>query len=293
VLAGEASREQLYLHAAQRAADVLVREYSTSFRIATALLPRRLRGHIRNIYALVRVADEIVDGAVESTEQARVALDNLEQDTYQAMVDGFSANVVVHAFATTARRSGIDAELVAPFFASMRSDLTEHGHDAASLATYLYGSAEVVGLMCLRVFLLDEPPADRDRRYRALAPGAKALGSAFQLVNFLRDIGDDAEQLGRRYLPWQGDGPLTERAKDRAVAEVRRSLATARVAIAELPPGSRPAVAVAYALFAELTTRVDRTPAAALALTRVRVPEATKAALSAVTVVRVRLTGRP
>src|SRR5690606_5387300 len=111
---------------------------------------------------------------------------------------GSSSNLVVHAFARTARRVGIDLDLVTPFFDSMRSDLTQVRHDFESLAAYIYGSAEVVGLMCLRAFLAGEPKADA--RYEHLAPGARRLGAAFQKINFLRDFGDDSDGLGRRYL---------------------------------------------------------------------------------------------
>src|SRR5690606_29218355 len=112
-------------------------------------------------------------------------------ETTSALATGRSANLIVHAFACTARSYGIDRELVDPFFASMRADLSVQQHDAASLAVYVHGSAEVVGLMCLRVFVAGDEAA-----YRRLAPGAGRLGAAFQKVNFLRDLAQDAEALG-------------------------------------------------------------------------------------------------
>src|SRR5690606_32868654 len=152
-----------YNEAAQDAAAAVIARYSTSFGLACRLLGPRARPHVRNIYGLVRVADEVVDGpAVEAgltTDQAREALDRLEAETLQALDSGFSANRVVHAFATTARACGIRADLVRPFYASMRTDLSRTAHDAASLTQYVYGSAEVVGLMCLQVFV----NAGRDR----------------------------------------------------------------------------------------------------------------------------------
>ncbi len=161
------------------------------------------------------------------------------------MADGYSTDVLVHAFAGTAREVGISTDLTRPFFASMRADLDTGEHDAASLAAYVYGSAEVVGLMCLRVFLHDLPPAERRRRYAELAPGARALGAAFQKVNFLRDLADDDGVLGRNYL---GIDPahVGEAQKDAVLADIEADLAVARTALRELPPGPRRAVAVAY-----------------------------------------------
>ncbi|MEN9607044.1 MAG: hypothetical protein RL605_872, partial [Actinomycetota bacterium] len=147
----------LYTVAAERAAAEVIDTYSTSFGAAARLLGKRVRQDVRNIYALVRVADEIVDGAAaqafgvdESAVGAEVALneqllDELEAETYAAIDRGYSTNLVVHAFARTAIKSGIGRELIEPFFTSMRMDLHQHEHDAESLETYIYGSAEVVG----------------------------------------------------------------------------------------------------------------------------------------------------
>ncbi|WP_231498949.1 phytoene/squalene synthase family protein, partial [Gordonia alkanivorans] len=185
---------------AEASAALVIRSYSSSFGLASRLLAPAIRRDVRNIYALVRVADEIVDaprpeqGLVDRSNE----LDQLEDQTSAAMITGSSSNLVVHAFARTARRVGIDLDLVAPFFASMRSDLTEVEHDFESLASYIYGSAEVVGLMCLRAFLAEEAKAEA--RYDHLAPGARRLGAAFQKINFLRDFGEDSDGLGRRYL---------------------------------------------------------------------------------------------
>ena len=155
------------------------------------------------------------------------------------MAGGYSTDVLVHAFAGTAREVGISTDLTRPFFASMRADLDTSEHDAASLAAYVYGSAEVVGLMCLRVFLHDLPPAERRRRYAELAPGARALGAAFQKVNFLRDLADDDGVLGRNYL---GIDPahVGEAQKDAVLADIEADLAVARTALRELPPGAAP-----------------------------------------------------
>ena len=145
------SRLNLYDRVAEETAGVVIRRYSTSFGLASRLLAPRVRQHVENVYALVRVADEIVDGGVTDagldTAAAGRYLDELEADTEQAMQHGYSANLIVHAFARTAREVGFGTELTRPFFHSMRMDLTDTEHDAASFDTYVYGSAEVVGPM--------------------------------------------------------------------------------------------------------------------------------------------------
>ncbi len=178
---------ELYSQTADAAAAAVIQRYSTSFGIAARLLGPRPRPHVRNIYALVRVADEIVDGPARdaglSPERERQVLDGLEQEVRDAIATGFSANLVVHAFARTARECGIGDDLIAPFFTSMRTDIDTAEHDDLSHDAYVYGSAEVVGLMCLQVFLNAgmsapaQPAAD-------LVDGARRLGAAFQDVNF-------------------------------------------------------------------------------------------------------------
>ena len=162
-----------------------------------------VRGQVEDIYALVRLADEIVDGVaatagIQSSEIRRM-LDELETETERAMATGYSMNLVVHAFARTARATGISPELTRPFFASMRADITEAEHTPESFDSYVYGSAEVVGLMCLQAFLAEGTftAGERER----FVTGARALGAAFQKVNFLRDLSADFKKLGRSYFP--------------------------------------------------------------------------------------------
>lgn len=262
--------------AAGHAAATVMRRYSTSFSWATALLREPARCGIRALYALVRVADEIVDGAFEDAAVAerRALLDDLERTTEAALVTGRSTDLVVHAFAGTARRCGITTELTRPFFASMRTDLDRTGHDHDSLGAYVHGSAEVVGLMCLRVFLAEEP--DAAAGFAALAPGAVALGAAFQKVNFLRDLAADRRDLGRTYLPGTAAG-LTDAERDRWLDDIDRDLALARAAALGLPRSARAGVLAAHALFATLSRRLRRTPAPTIAARRVRVPGPAKA----------------
>ncbi len=274
------SRLSLYDRVAEETASIVIARYSTSFGLASKLLGAGVRQHVENIYALVRIADEIVDGAAEGAGIDQVgagrALNELERETENAMQTGFSSNLVVHAFARTAREAGFDSELTGPFFESMRTDLSEKQHDQGSFERYVYGSAEVVGLMCLRAFLLGEPVADLPR----MEAGARALGAAFQKVNFLRDLADDFEKLGRSYFPGINVESFTEEEKVRLLDDIDADLAVSASTIPELPATSRRAVALAQSLFTELSVRLRKTPAAELVRTRVRVPNPVKARLA-------------
>jgi phytoene/squalene synthetase len=266
----------LYDRTATDAAATVIAHYSTSFALACRLLGPRPRPHVRNVYALVRVADEVVDGPAAaaglSPEAAAAVLDDLERETLSAIERGFSANLVVHAFARTARECGIDARLVSPFFASMRTDLTATRHDAASHDDYVYGSAEVVGLMCLQVFVNAGMPRPVEPA-RDIADGARRLGAAFQDVNFLRDLDHDASALGRDYLGLDAGATRAQ-----VLARIDGDLAAAATVIPMLPPDCRRAVTVAHDLFAELSARL-RSDGGGTA--RVRVPDPVKARLAA------------
>lgn len=274
---GEPTGLELYDRTAQDAAATVIAHYSTSFGLACRLLGPRPRPHVRSIYALVRVADEIVDGPAAaaglSPETTGRVLDDFEAETLAAIERGFSANLVVHAFARTARECGIGDDLVRPFFASMRTDLSTRRHDDASHDAYVYGSAEVVGLMCLQVFVnagAEHPVAPST----ALVDGARRLGSAFQDVNFLRDRDHDSSALGRDYLGL--DAGLTTRGG--VLDRIDGDLAAAAAAIPLLPADCRRAVTAAHDLFAELSARLR---AADGSTGRVRVPDAVKAGLAA------------
>jgi phytoene/squalene synthetase len=263
-----------YDAAALQSAAVLINHYSTSFGWATRLLHEPVRTHVRCIYALVRVADELVDDADQPWDRDQRAdlLDGLHTETLRALERGGSANLVVHAFARTAVAHGVGRELLDPFFDSMRADLFVRVHDPQSLDTYVYGSAEAVGLMCLRVFV-----AGDTGRYAELSPGARRLGAAFQKVNFLRDLHADQSVLGRAYFPGVDLTSFTDRERDLLLDDIDADLEAAAAAIPHLPPSSRRAVHAAHALFAELSTRLRVTPAAQIARERVRVPNLVKA----------------
>ena len=276
----------LYTRTAVAAAGQVIAHYSTSFSWACRTLPRDVRRDIASIYALVRVADEVVDGTAAAaglgSGPVRHALDQLEADVDHALSSGFSTNLVVHAFADVARRHGFGRELSGPFFASMRADLDIAEHDGASLASYIYGSAEVVGLMCLEVFSAMPgtrcaTAEDRDM----LRTAARRLGAAFQKVNFLRDLGSDHAQLGRTYFPDTDPRHLDETQKTALLADLIADLDTAVPGILALDRRARRAVSLAHGLFRELSRRLELVPATELAHRRVSVPTAVKARIAA------------
>lgn len=268
----------LYTSTARTSSARVIGAYSTSFGLASRLLPRRVRAGIADVYALVRVADEVVDGpATEAgmdAAETRALLDALETETLRAMEHGFSANLVVHAFAATAREAGIERALVTDFFESMRTDIAPpEAFDDAAYRRYIHGSAEVVGEMCLRVFALERPgPVSAQTE-----EGARRLGAAFQKVNFLRDLADDCDRLGRSYLPGAAEGCFGEEQKDAVVADIRADLAAARRAIPALPPRAQRATTAAAALFEQLNERLAATPAVEIRRRRISVPTIVKA----------------
>ncbi len=278
-----------YDRAAEAAAATVIARYSTSFGVATRLLQGVVRRRTRSVYALVRVADEIVDGAAAGAglgpEAIAQRLDDYERETEAALAVGFSTDLVVHSFATAARATGIDTDLTRPFFAAMRADLAISAHTDDTFERYVYGSAEVVGLMCLRVFVTDgaDTPVEPSPH---LVSGARRLGAAFQKVNFLRDLAADVGERGRSYFPGIDAAQLSDADRDRLLADIDADLAAARAVIDDLPDSSRLAVLSAHDLFAELSRRLARVPASTLLTTRVRVPDARKALVVARAVAR-------
>lgn len=271
----------LYTLTAQQSSARVISSYSTSFGMATRLLHKRLRPDIRNIYGIVRVADEIVDGAAMEAgldvEAQGEQLDSFEAETLRALRSGYSTNLVVHSFAATARTVGIGPELIVPFFASMRRDLKPVRFTPEELREYIYGSAEVVGLMCLKVFLHGKNVGG-DQRQR-LEHGARRLGSAFQKINFLRDLSADWEVLGRNYFPTIDPAHLTEEQKLHLIDDIDDDLSAAAAVIGQLPRECRSAIAAAHGLFSGLTRQLRSTPAADLLRRRTRVSNPAKLAI--------------
>jgi phytoene/squalene synthetase len=276
----------LYTKVAHESSSVVISQYSTSFGWATNLLPEPVRGKIKDIYALVRVADEIVDGSAAAANGAqkiniRKQLDDLEGEVYAAMKVGFSTNLVVHAFALTANEAGITKAIIEPFFTSMRMDITKAKHTPKTFKDYVYGSAEVVGLMCLRAFIAGRESQYSPAEKEALDQGALALGAAFQKINFLRDLEADFRALGRSYFPGVTVETFNEEQKQFLVDDIAADLIVAANSIPLLPKDVRPAVSAAQFLFQELTTKVAATPAEVLISTRIRVSNPRKLALVA------------
>ena len=271
-----------YHQLADATARRVTQMYSTSFSLACRLFPPTRRQHIYNIYGLVRLADEIVDTYRGADQLAQ--LDALEAETYAALDAEYSTNVIVHAFARTARANGIAQDLIKPFFASMRQDITSTEYDATGLDDYIYGSAEVVGLMCLKVFA-----GGNQERYDHLKPGAQALGAAFQKVNFLRDLAADHDELGRIYFPNVDWTSFNDAAKSEIETDIHADFTKAKRAIDELPSSGRPAVLAAYRYYLELLRKIEATPAAQLKTSRLRLPNARKFMILGGTLVRERV----
>lgn len=276
------NRLDLYTRVSEDAARVVIQRYSTSFRLASRLLDEPIRQHVANIYALVRIADEIVDGATDgaglSLAEASRALTELEEQTQAALECGYSTNPIVHAFARTARSTGFGLELTGPFFASMRSDLVQTDHDEESFQRYVYGSAEVIGLMCLRAFVAGQNRPETE--VQLMEAGAQALGAAFQKVNFLRDLADDYQSLGRSYFPGVKVAAFTEAEKFAILDDIEADFRQSRAALPMLPASSRRAVVLAHSLFVELADRLYATPAERILTARVSVPTMTKLRLA-------------
>lgn len=277
------NRLELYTRVSERAAGLVIREYSTSFGLASRLLAEPVRTQVATIYALVRIADEIVDGATDgagfSTADAARALGALERHTEEGVETGYSSNPIVHAFASTARATGFGTELTRPFFESMRSDLDQTTYVAETFDRYVYGSAEVIGLMCLHSFLCGHHRTSA--QHEQLVRGARALGAAFQKINFLRDLADDYQRLGRSYFPDVDVEKFSEAAKFRILDDIADDLSTSRAALPLLPASSRRAVALAHSLFAELADRLRATPASGILSARISVATRTKLRLAA------------
>ena len=269
----------LYDAVSEASSAVVIRQYSSSFGLASRLLNEPVRTHVQNLYALVRVADEIVDNPDPAlTREARATmLDWLETDVTHALATGYSGNLVVHAFARTALSVGVDMDLVTPFFSSMRTDLDTTVHTPETFDRYVYGSAEVVGLMCLKAFLAAPDAATHPlRSYDRLAPSARRLGAAFQKLNFVRDLTEDHDVLRRDYFPGLDVERFCDEDRDRILDDIDDDLRAAALALPHLPPSSRRAVRAAHATFAELAARLRATPAVEIRRSRVRVPTAVK-----------------
>ncbi|MDL2341780.1 MAG: squalene/phytoene synthase family protein [Patescibacteria group bacterium] len=263
---------------ATQTARLVTNSYSSSFGLATRLFPLSIRADIYNIYGLVRLADEIVDTYLGT--DTRQQLDALEAEVYLALKQHYSTNLIVHAFQLTANKYRIGKDLIAPFFYSMRLDTSLQQYTPALYKRYIDGSAEVVGLMCLKVFV------DNETEYKHLEPGARALGSAFQKVNFLRDLAADQTELQRFYFPHTSFKTFDDNAKAVIIADIEADFMAAKQAIPQLPVSARAAVSAAYTYYFRLLWKLKVASAKDLLQKRVRINNATKLGLLGKTVIR-------
>ena len=262
----------------------LALNYSTSFSLGIRLLSKECRWAIFSIYGLVRVADEIVD-TFHGYNKEQMLMD-FKSQTYRAMEEGISTNPVLHAFQLAANQYGVGKELIEPFFNSMEEDLDTSSHNAQSYSEYIYGSAEVVGLMCLKVFC-----NGNEEQYNHLVPFARSLGAAFQKVNFLRDIRSDVEERGRVYFPGVDFNQFTDSDKYAIIQDVKNDFAHAYQGIVQLPVGCRLGVYTAYIYYLKLLEKIERTTAVDILESRVRIPNTQKIALLAQSFVKEKLMG--
>ena len=262
-------RLRLYNRVCRGSSRALTRAYSTSFSLSIGMLSRDIRDDIFAIYGFVRLADEVVD-SFHGHDQADL-LQRLRTDTNRALDERISTNPVLQAFQETVNRYGIDRDLVETFLRSMEWDLHRASYDRDSFDEYVVGSAEVVGLMCLRVFVRGDAA-----RYDQLKSTAVRLGAAFQKVNFLRDLREDTVELGRIYFPGFDVATFDDAEKRRIEAEIEADLDAARPGIRGLPRDARLATYTAYALYRRLLHHIRRQSSRTLLKERVRVPAGEK-----------------
>ncbi|HPF12405.1 MAG TPA: phytoene/squalene synthase family protein [Flavobacteriaceae bacterium] len=240
--------------------------YSTSFSLATKMLAPSIRQDIYNIYGFVRLADEIVDSFHDYDK--KTLFNRFEADLDLALKEQISTNPILNAFQHTVHEYQIDKELIDSFMLSMRLDLTKSVYkNEAEFKQYIYGSADVVGLMCLKVFVKGDPS-----KYNELKLAAMHLGSAFQKVNFLRDLKSDYEELHRSYFPNTNFTELDEAAKKQIIEEIEEDFKIGYEGILKLPAESKFGVFMAYRYYKRLLKKLGKTPALEIKNTRIRVP---------------------
>ncbi|MFM7823130.1 MAG: phytoene/squalene synthase family protein [Bacteroidota bacterium] len=254
--------------------SIITQRYSTSFTKGIQTLHKRFHLPIYAIYGFVRVADEIVDTFHGFNKQ--LLLDEFKQDTWNAIRNGISTNPVLQAFQLTVNKYKIDDELTEAFLYSMSLDLDKKDYDEAFYNKYIYGSAEVVGLMCLRVFCEGD-----SKLYDSLVEPARKLGAAFQKVNFLRDLKSDFQERGRVYFPGVDFTKFSEADKKSIEADIQADFDAAYDGIMRLPKGVREGVYAAYVYYLELLRRIEKEPASRVMEMRIRVPDWLKAILLA------------
>ena len=260
----------LFHEVSQDCSRITTEKYSTSFSSAIRLLHKDLRTPICNIYGFVRFADEIVD-TFHGYDKAML-FEEFKKATYDAIERGISLNPILHSFQMTVNQYKIDHALIDAFLYSMELDLGKHTYDRAGYETYIYGSAEVVGLMCLYIFC-----DSNQAQYETLKPAAKSLGSAFQKVNFLRDVKADFEGLDRMYFPDCDFANFTQADKLAIEQDIQKDFDEAYAGILNLPIKARFGVYVAYKYYLSLFKKIQRLEPAHILESRIRIPDYGKA----------------
>jgi len=261
---------QLFHDVSGECSKLTTKKYSTSFNSAIKLLHKDFRVPVYNIYGFVRFADEIVDTFHEHNKEMLLA--EFKKETYKAIERKISLNPILHSFQSTVNKYNIDLRLVDAFFRSMEYDLFKTIYDNAGYRDYVYGSAEVVGLMCLTIFCEED-----QKKYERLEPYARSLGAAFQKVNFLRDVKADYRQLERTYFPEVDFSNFTNGIKKSIEDEIMKDFAHAYIGITELPLKARFGVYVAYKYYLSLFKKIKQTNATKILDGRIRIPNYSKA----------------
>ncbi|MEQ9062904.1 MAG: phytoene/squalene synthase family protein [Vicingaceae bacterium] len=257
--------------------------YSTSFSTAVNMLSPSIRGAIHSIYGFVRFADEIVD-TFHHSDKAYL-LDKFENDLNEALQMGISLNPILHSFQITVKEYEIDRHLIDSFMSSMKMDIEKKNYESrAEYEQYIYGSADVVGLMCLKVFV-----SGNQELYEELKYSAMKLGSAFQKVNFLRDLKDDSELLNRSYFPNVDLRAMDSPTKQAIIEEISEDFKEAYSGIIRLPQSSRFGVYTAYIYYRQLLKKLEKTESHRILETRIRVSNPTKLGLLAKSYVNVKM----
>jgi len=263
---------ELFKETCQKCSKVVTEAYSTSFTLGIRTLHRKFHMPIYAIYGFVRCADEIVDTFHDYDK--RKLLEDFSRQTFEAVDAGISLNPVLHAFQGVVHEYQIDREYIEAFLKSMAMDLEDHVYDPALYREYIYGSAEVVGLMCLKVFCEGDT-----QMFERLKKPACSLGAAFQKVNFLRDLKSDYNERGRVYFPAVDLRSFNNASKEEIEADIAQDFADAYAGILGLPRSARMGVYLAYVYYRKLFHRIKRLPATHILNERVRVPDNTKLAL--------------
>jgi phytoene synthase len=272
----------LYTETSFKCSKVITNCYSTSFSAGIKAFGKDLRLPIYAIYGFVRFADEIVDTFHEQDKSALIA--QFKIDTYNSIAQKISLNPVLHAFQTVVNQFNIPHTLIEAFLKSMEMDLDKTAYDAAGYEEYIYGSAEVIGLMCLKVFCKGD-----ENQYQKLVPKAKSLGAAFQKINFLRDIKSDFEERGRTYFPNVNFNNFTDADKRSIEKDIQKDFDDALIGIKNLPKSSQAGVYIAYLYYIELFKKVKNLSAITIAQKRIRIANSHKTVLMLWAILKIRL----